>query len=696
MVAFVLAMFSPGTMAYPPTYPVRASEGTTDNEVGARVAVGPKGQTYVAYFRNTGADGNLYLAVDDNGLYPEGAPVFTRHTLVNDGGAFVYNDWAGYHTVAMLVASNGDIYIAWSDTRDAATNGYDIRIARSTDGGSTFGPSSRVSTTAGANMELFVEIAMAPNGNIYATWSDSIAGTLDVYFGASTDNGATWSPSYGVNTDTTGMQAIPSIACDSLGTVYVSWFDQNILTMLMDISRDGGATWLGNFKVPKTDHQVMYAALYVDVHETLHVAWRDNTNGGIYYTRSFDHGASIAMEVRLDDNVDLTLTKPTIVANDLGEVYVAWLDAGAQLELKIAGSSNGGSTFGREVPLSPDSGFTPKLAAAPDNTIFASYTRDEGAPNGYEAYAIWIDRPTNPVKNLIATPLPAPGSVQLTWDSNSESDLASYLIWDATCNPESPALVATVSPSQTSFDLTGLANGDYVFAIATTTIAGYESSPTYVRFTVGPTVADMIAALQAQIAALQDSMNGMNTTLQTRIDQLQNNITNLMSQISTIQTEISNLQTAVANLQTSVSGLQSQVSLLQTFVDGMNATTQNNINALQTNINSMQTQITSLQTSITNMQTTLTSVQTAIDEMNTQLSDDMGTVKDQMATKNDLASTQNLLMILVIVVLIVSILSLVMSMRKPKMRAPESPAPPPQAPPPPQQYPPQQPPYGSA
>jgi predicted nucleic acid-binding Zn-ribbon protein len=722
MVAFVLAMFSPGTMAYPPTYPVRASEGTTDNEVGARVAVGPKGQIYVAYFRNTGADGNLYLAVDDNGLYPEGAPVFTRHTLVNDGGAFVYNDWAGYHTVAMLVASNGDIYIAWSDTRDAATNGRDIRIARSTDGGSTFGPSSRVSTTAGANMEVFVEIAMAPNGNIYATWSDSIVGTLDIYFGASTDNGTTWGPSYGVNTDLTVMQAIPSIACDSLGTVYVSWFDQNSLTMLMDISRDGGATWLGNIKVPKTDHQVMYAALYVDVHETLHVAWRDNTNGGIYYTRSFDHGASIAMEVRLDDNVDLTLTKPTIVANDLGEVYVAWFDAPpVPFELKIARSPDWGSTFGREVPLSPDSGIMPTLAAAPDNTIFASYTRDEGAPNGYEAYAIWIDRPTNPVKNLIATPLPAPGSVQLTWDSNSESDLASYLIWDATCNPESPALVATVSPSQTSFDLTGLANGDYVFAITTTTIAGYESSPTYVRFTVGPTVVDMIAALQAQIAALQDSMNGMNTTLQnridqleteisnlqtqltnvetnlqTRIDQLQNNITNLMSQISTVQTEISNLQTAVANLQTSVSGLQSQVSLLQTFVDGMNATTQNNINALQTNINSMQTQITSLQTSITNMQTTLTSVQTAIDEMNTQLSDDMGTVKDQMATKNDLASTQNLLMILVIVVLIVSILSLVMSMRKPKMRAPESPAPPPQAPPPPQQYPPQQPPYGSA
>jgi len=742
--AMIFAMFSPGAKAYPPVYPVRASQNTTDREEGASVAIGPNDQIYVAYFRNTAATGDLYLAIDRNGLYPEGAPVFTAHTLVNDGGAFVYDDFGIFHPVPILVAPNGDIYVAWSDARNVATTGYDIRIARSTDNGATFGLSSRVSSTAGTNMEWSPEIAIDSNGNLYATWMDNTGGTFDTYFAASTDKGATWSPSYRVNTATTGTQGFPAIACDRLGVVYVSWFDQNDDTVLMDLTRDGGATWFGNFQLPKTGHSVLFSALYVDIQDTLHVAWQDDVNGGIYYARSFDHGMSFTMEVRLDDNLDMTMTKPTIVANALGEVYVAWFDAPLGTPyLKIVGSPNWGSAFTREILLSPDAGMVPTLAASPDNTIFAAYSYDDGGPNGWEAYAIWFDRPTNPVKNLIATPLALPGAVQLNWAANTEGDLANYMVWDMTYDPQAPALVATVPPSQTSFDLLGLANGEYTYAVTTTTIAGYASTPTYVRFTVGPTVADMITALQAQIAALQDAMNGMNTTLQnrmnqldtsilnvqteitnlqtqlatvatdiqtqltnvetnlqTRIDQLQNDITSLMSQVTTIQLDIGNLQNQVTNLQTSVSSLQSQVNLMMTFVDGMNATIQANINTLQTNINAMQTQITSLQTGITSLQTTLTSVQTTINDMNTALSDDiaalgddMGTVKDKMATKDDLASAQSLLMMLLIVVLIVSILSMVMSMRKPKMKAPEQTMAPPQAPPP--QAPPQQPPYGS-
>ena len=747
--AMIFAMLSPGAKAYPPVYPVRASQNTTDREEGASVAVGPNGQIYVAYFRNTAATGDLYLAIDRNGLYPEGAPVFTAHNLVNDGGAFVYDDFGIFHPVPILVAPTGDIYVAWSDARNVATTGYDIRIARSTDNGATFGLSSRVSSTAGTNMEWSPEIAIDSNGNLYATWMDNTGGAFDIYFAASTDSGATWSPSYRVNTATTGTQGFPAITCDRLGVVYVSWFDQNDDTVLMDLTRDGGATWFGNFQLPKTSHSVIFSALYVDIKDTLHVAWQDDVNGGIYYARSFDHGVSFTMEVRLDDNLDMTMTKPTIVANALGEVYIAWFDAplGAPY-LKIVGSPNWGSAFTREILLSPDAGMVPTLAASPDNTIFAAYSYDDGGPNGWEAYAMWFDRPTNPVKNLVATPLPLPGGVKLSWNANTESDVADYMVWDMTYDPQAPALVATVPPSQTSFDLLGLANGEYTYAVTTTTIAGYASTPTYVRFTVGPTVADMIAALQAQITALQDAMNGMNaslqvkidamgavisnigiqvtnlqsqlatvetdlqtqltdvqnqltnveTNLQTRIDQLQNDITSLMSQVTTIQLDIGNLQNQVTILQTSVSSLQSQVNLMMTFVDGMNATIQANINTLQTNINAMQTQITSLQTGITSLQTTLTSVQTTINDMNTALSDDIaalgddvGSVKDKMATKDDLASAQSLLMMLLIVVLIVSILSMVMSMRKPKMKAPEPTAAPPQAPP--QQYPPQQPPY---
>jgi predicted nucleic acid-binding Zn-ribbon protein len=750
--AMIFAMLSPGAKAYPPVYSVRASQGTTDNEDAARVAAGPNGEIYVAYYRNTGPVGNLYLAVDRNGLYPEGAPVFTAHNLVNDGGAFVLDDFTTYHTVPVLVAPNGDVYIAWSDERNSATTGQDIRIARSTDSGATFGLSSRVSTTAGTNNEQDVEIAMGPNGEIYATWMDNTAGTYDVYFAASSDNGATWTPSYRVNTATTLVQIFPSIACDSRGAVYISWFDQNTQTVQMDSTRDGGTTWLGNTKLPKTTHAVIFSSLYVDVQDTVHAAFQDNNNGGIYYARSFDHGVTFEMEKRLDDTAYMTLTKPVIVANDLGEVYVAWhiQPPGPTFELRVVGSPNWGSAFTKPLPISADQGIMPTLAVGPDNTLFAGYSYDDGGPNGYEAYAIWVDRPTDPVKNLIATPLPVPGGIKLGWNANTEKDLANYMVWDMTYDPQAPALVATVPPSQTSFDLLGLANGEYTYAVTTTTIAGYASTPTYVRFTVGPTVADMIAALQAQIAALQDAMNGMNTTLQsrmdqldtsilnvqteitnlqtqlatvetdlqtqltdvqnqltnvetnlqTRIDQLQNDITSLMSQVTTIQLDIGNLQNQVTILQTSVSSLQSQVNLMMTFVDGMNATIQANINTLQTNINAMQTQITSLQTGITSLQTTLTSVQTTINDMNTALSDDIaalgddvGSVKDKMATKDDLASAQSLLMMLLIVVLIVSILSMVMSMRKPKMKAPEPTAAPPQAPP--QQYPPQQPPYGS-
>src|SRR5207245_122910 len=83
----------------------------------------------------------------------------------------------------------------------------------------------------------------------------------------------------------------------------------------------------------------------------------------------------------------------------------------------------------------------------------------------------------------------------------------------------------TLGSAATSYLDSGLANGTYWYSVTALDLAGTSSHPSFPQSgTVGPTTAEMIAALQAQITALQAQLSDAQaniTALQTPLVALQ-------------------------------------------------------------------------------------------------------------------------------------------------------------------------------
>ncbi len=159
--------------------------------------------------------------------------------------------------------------------RQRSPNQFHESVIRSTDHGATWSKVIDISTDGSIAVRdpdtgAFVrsgaglpDIAVAPNGTLYAVWSDGrFSGFThdDVALSSSTDGGLTWSTPIKVNASPPGVAAFtPSVDVASDGTVGVSYYDfrnntPNTSTLPTDafavFSHDGGATFGGEAARP--------------------------------------------------------------------------------------------------------------------------------------------------------------------------------------------------------------------------------------------------------------------------------------------------------------------------------------------------------------------------------------------------------------------------------------------------------------
>jgi hypothetical protein len=102
-------------------------------------------------------------------------------------------------------ANNGRLYCSWTD--ETATNGTDIFVSRSTDGGATWSPKVRVNDDpAGvANDQFYQWLAVDPsNGSVNLSWydtrNDPTRVSTDVFYSRSTDGSLTFAKNIRVTT----------------------------------------------------------------------------------------------------------------------------------------------------------------------------------------------------------------------------------------------------------------------------------------------------------------------------------------------------------------------------------------------------------------------------------------------------------------------------------------------------------------
>jgi hypothetical protein len=207
-----------------------------------------------------------------------------------------------------MVASNGDIYVAFSDGHSAIGG---IGIVKSTDGGVTFSAERRaagvtnVSTMTGGGgvrTNSFPSMTVDKSGAVhivYDAWTRSLVDRSDIFYVRSTDGGNTFSSPLQLNDDSsTSTQFLPSIAAASDGTLGVKWWDRrndlpgdSLTDVYMTISHDGGASFGKNFRVTNQNWffgplEIGFAGGYHGDYDGItadannfYVSWSDERNG---------------------------------------------------------------------------------------------------------------------------------------------------------------------------------------------------------------------------------------------------------------------------------------------------------------------------------------------------------------------------------------------------------------------------------
>lgn len=175
------------------------------------------GTVYAVWADDRTGDMEIYLDRSTDGGTTWGADA-----LVNASGVSTRQD-----TPDLLVLSDGSLLAGWRDGGDRAANGYDISVARSTDGGLTWTTPIPVASDGNRLDQHDPTLAEAGQGIVYLLWRQPDEGNLNIWYAYSRDGGLTWSDAMSVDPGGSGVEhGIPSAAADAAGHVYAAWEDR--------------------------------------------------------------------------------------------------------------------------------------------------------------------------------------------------------------------------------------------------------------------------------------------------------------------------------------------------------------------------------------------------------------------------------------------------------------------------------------
>ncbi len=160
---------------------------------GAQVAVGPDGELYVLAPAAVPAEAPFDLLLT---ISRDGGATFDAPRPVIRVSAMPYLLTGGTRAAALpqlaVAPDSGDLLVAWNDARDRAA---DVWLSRSTDGGATFSAPHRVNDVA-AGDQFQPTLVAGEDGALVVGWFDRRADPAnrlaDVYVARSADGGATF------------------------------------------------------------------------------------------------------------------------------------------------------------------------------------------------------------------------------------------------------------------------------------------------------------------------------------------------------------------------------------------------------------------------------------------------------------------------------------------------------------------------
>ncbi len=255
----------------------------------------------------------------------------------------------GQSNEPQIAVSGNNVYVAWA--------GAGFFVARSTDGGATFGTPVSVGNIEGFSYNF--RIAVSGN-NVYVVWQSEVSGRFNIFFTGSTDNGQTFSKPVNLSKEIRFSQTVfshdPQILASGKN-VYVAWVvsDGSWAAAYLATSSDAGGTFTDPINVSRNDEGAAEWMTFALSGKNVYVAWITVGQNATYHTvyhitfaRSNDEGRSFEKPKDLSE----TITKASVaetarIAVSGDKVYVMWIDDSVEGTNKImlAKSNDRGSTF---------------------------------------------------------------------------------------------------------------------------------------------------------------------------------------------------------------------------------------------------------------------------------------------------------------------------------------------------------------
>ncbi|HEX6038614.1 sialidase family protein [Longimicrobium sp.] len=333
---------------------------------------GRDGTGFVAWIATADGRSNVFLArVGADGR--PGAPV-----RVNDrpGDAAPHEQ----APAQVAVGPDGGVYVLWQNNTKLAGRRFpasDLRFARSTDGGRTFGPAVTVNDDAGGvpSSHTFHDLVVGPDGTVWVSWLDSRAKDAaraarpkpvsaqpapagnphgaaghggmghgggddadlppsEVRVAKSTDGGRTFGPSIVVDTAPCPC-CRTTLAVGADGAVYLAWrkeYGGDVRDVVVARMAPGAASFGAPVRV-HADQWVFPAcphagpSLAVDARGRVHVGWYTGKEDrqGLWYARSDDGGRTFGTPEALVTGADITPSQVSLTPRGDG-VLLAWDD----------------------------------------------------------------------------------------------------------------------------------------------------------------------------------------------------------------------------------------------------------------------------------------------------------------------------------------------------------------------------------
>jgi hypothetical protein len=186
--------------------------------------------------------------------------------------------YSGFPCIAL---SGSFVHIAWEDTRYDGSG--EIYYKRSADGGLTWEADTPLTDNPADQWDPCLSVS---DSTVHVVWFDNRNGSNnhEIYYKRSTDGGLTWEPDTRLTSNSSESE-FPTIAASGQA-VHVAWHDNRYINyeIFYKRSTDGGVNWGEDTRLTNafSDSQSAFLALSDSV---VHVMWNDKRDGNweIYY-----------------------------------------------------------------------------------------------------------------------------------------------------------------------------------------------------------------------------------------------------------------------------------------------------------------------------------------------------------------------------------------------------------------------------